>query len=229
MKLAAKIHRFFIRVRLHPIRVFCMHHVCEQYNPDSMCAGDWMALEDFQKKCRNLKEEGYEFISLSDAYCHIKHDLVRHKKYVVITFDDGYASLKEVLPWLEEQKIPCTLFINGKYTDGVSFRKKPTERYLTRDEVFEITCPLVEIGSHGWEHTDATKMEPKEFAEALNDNVKLLGDHSQWTAFHAYTWGRHNIQTDNILRERNIIPVLVDGMKNYDDKNFIHRELFDPK
>ena len=147
-----KLCRKWMKLRLRPIRVFCLHHVCEQFDADAMYACDWVAMDEFKQKIIALRNKGYQFISLTDAYEHLKKDWFRRKKYAVLTFDDGYKSLKEVLPWLEEQKIPATLFINGKYLDSKSYRETPKEQYLTYDELFALTSPLIEIGHHGWEH-----------------------------------------------------------------------------
>lgn len=225
-QLIHKLRNRWVKLCLKPISVFCLHHVCQQYEAESMHAGDWMGLDEFKQKCIELKNAGAEFISLFEAYHHICHDWFRRKRYAVITFDDGYASIKEVLPWLEEQEIPCTLFINGKYTDGVSFRKKPQEQYLTKQELLEMTSPLIEIGSHGWEHNDAVQLTREEFAVSMHNNVNLLEKHPHWVGFHAYTWGSHNDQTDSVLAELGVVPVLMDGMKNYNNGNCIHRELF---
>ncbi len=173
-----------------------------------------------------MQEGGVEFISLTEVYKHICNDWFRYKKYSVLTFDDGYATLKELLPWLEEQRIPATLFINGKYLDGKSYRKNPKEQYLTKEEIFALTSPLIEIGSHGWEHTDASKISTEEFIQSIAQNVELLQTHPHFIPFHAYTWGRHNGMTDIILQSKNIIPVYMDGMKNYNNQHIIHRELF---
>ena len=143
-----------------------------------------------------------------------------------MTFDDGYASMKEILPWLFKNNIPVTLFINGKYLDGVSCRSNANEKYLTKEELFTITTPLVEIGSHGWEHVNANEMTVAEFASSVQKNIELLSAHPRYTPFHAYTYGGHNHKVDTELYEAHIIPVLVDGMKNYDDSKYIHRELF---
>ena len=109
-----------MKMRLQPIQVYCKHHVCAAFDAESMIACDRMNIAEFKAKIQAMRKEGVEFISLKDAYRHICKDRVRCKKYAVLTFDDGYASLKEILPWLEEQKIPATLFINGKYLDGKS-------------------------------------------------------------------------------------------------------------
>jgi len=214
------------KICLQPIRVFCMHHVCETFDAESMNKGDWMQIDDFKRKVSDLQRHGVAFISLTHAYTHICKDLFRLKKYAVLTFDDGYASLKEILPWLGEQHIPVTLFINGKYLDGKSYRKNPNEKYLTNDEYSSLTSPLIEIGSHGWEHTDASKISMDEFKLSISQNIELLHAHPRYIPFHAYTWGRHNEMTDIILQSKNIIPVYMDGMKNYNNQHIIHRELF---
>lgn len=221
----AKIRRKWIKLRLQPIRVFCLHHVCEMYDADVMNACDWIALDEFKIKVQTLQQNGVEFISLSKAHTHITKDKIRCKKYAVLTFDDGYASLKEILPWLFENNIPVTLFVNGKYLDGKSYRNTPKEQYLTKEELFALTTPLVEIGSHGWEHVDANEMTVAEFSRSIQQNIELLSAHPRYTPFHAYTYGGHNHKVDTELYEAHIIPVLVEGMKNYNKTNCIHREL----
>jgi peptidoglycan/xylan/chitin deacetylase (PgdA/CDA1 family) len=214
-----------MKIRLQPIRVFCLHHVCEQFDPDAMYAFDWMALDEFKQKINVLRNDGYQFISLTAAYEHLKKDWFRCKKYAVLTFDDGYKSLKEILPWLEEQQIPCALFINGKYLDGKSYRETPEEQYLNYDELFTLTSPLIEIGHHGWEHTAADTMTYDELMESLFKNEKILSTHPRYIPFWAYTWGRHTIENDKVLLENLIIPVRIEGNKNYKWIGTIDREI----
>ncbi len=224
-KIWTKIKRKWTKIRLRPIRVFCFHHVCDQFDAKAMHSCDWMSIDEFKIKVQTLQHNGVEFISLSKAHSHITKDKIRCKKYAVLTFDDGYASLKEILPWLFENNIPVTLFVNGKYLDGKSYRNTPKEQYLTKEELFALTTPLVEIGSHGWEHIDANAMAIEEFASSVQKNIELLSAHPRYIPFHAYTYGGHNHKVDTKLHEEYIIPVLVDGMKNYNEFNYIRREL----
>jgi peptidoglycan/xylan/chitin deacetylase (PgdA/CDA1 family) len=221
-----KIKRKWMKLRLQPIRVFCLHHVCKHFDADTMYACDWMALDEFKQKINILRNDGYQFISLMSAYEHLKKDWFRRKKYAVLTFDDGYKSLKDVLPWLEEQQIPSTLFINGKYLDGKSYRGTLKEQYLTHDELFALTSPLIEIGHHGWEHTAATEMTEEELLESLQKNVEVLSTHPRYIPFWAYTWGQHTKSNDKCLLINGIIPVLIEGNKNYRWIGSIDREIF---
>ena len=220
-----KLQRKWMKLRLQPIRVFCLHHVCEQFDAFAMYACDWVAMDEFKQKIIALRNQGYQFISLTKAYYHLKKDYFRRKKYAVLTFDDGYKSLKEVLPWLEEQQIPVTLFINGKYLDGKSYRVTSKEQFLTSDELFNLISPLIEIGHHGWEHTEVTEMTEAELAKFLEKNIEVLSKHPRYTPFWAYTWGRHNKQNDAFLRSNGIIPVLIEGNKNYKWVGSIDREM----
>ena len=226
IKIWNKLVRKWTKLRLQPIRVFCLHHVCEQFDADAMYACDWMALDEFKQKINTLRNSGYQFISLTEAYHYLKKDYFRRKRYAVLTFDDGYKSLKEVLPWIEEQQIPVTLFINGKYLDGKSYRETPREQYLTYEELFTLTSPLIEIGHHGWEHTAADNMTKDEFTESLQKNIEILSAHPRYIPFWAYTWGRHTRSNDKCLLINRIIPVLIEGNTNYKWISSIDRENF---
>ena len=222
-----KIMRRLAKLRLQPIRVFCLHHVCAEFDAESMNECDWMHIEEFKQKVLAMQHDGVVFISLVEAYRHICSDWIRNEKYAVLTFDDGYASLKEILPWLEAQQIPAMLFINGKYLDGKSYREYPKEQYLTKKELFALTSPLINIGSHGWEHVRATEQTEEEFMQSMELNIAILRKHPRYIPFHAYTWGKHTATNDKQLVKIHIIPVLIDGMTNVNDKDVIHRELLD--
>ena len=220
-----KIQRKWMKIRLQPIRVFCLHHVCEYFDADTMSACDWMALDEFKKRINNLHSQGYEFISLTEAYEHLQTEYIRQKKYAVLTFDDGYKSLNEVLPWLEKQDIPSTLFINGKYLDGKSYRETPKEQYFTYDELFLLNSHLIEIGHHGWEHTSVYHMNETEFKNSIERNIELLSKHPRYIPFWAYTWGHNNDKSNYLLKMYNITPVVITGGRNYNFNGFFDREL----
>lgn len=225
MMLLNKIKRKLNKMRLQPIRVYCLHHVCAEFDAETMVACDWVQINEFKREIMAMRNAGIELISLTEAQEKLRGDIYRCKKYAVLTFDDGYASLKEIFPWLEEQKIPVALFINGKYLDGKSYRKNPNERYLTKGELWALTSPLVEIGSHGWEHTNAVDMSADVFKQSIAQNKEILHTHPRYIQFHAYTWGKHTKATDAYLQAQGITPIYMDGMKNYNDAKVIHREL----
>ena len=223
-KLINRIKLKLIKLRLQPIRVFCLHHVCKTYEESTMYYDDWMQIDEFKAKVLSMQQNRVEFISLTDAYAKLTNDKFRNHKYAVLTFDDGYASLNEILPWMEGQNIPATLFINGKYLDGKSYRDNPNEKYLTKKELFSLTSPLIEIGSHGWEHNRLTDMKMEEFEKSVEQNVRLLSEHPSYVPFWAYTYGTHTKISDEYLRGQKILPIYIEGSRNYNNKNYIDRE-----
>lgn len=231
-KILKLVHKLIFKIRstiLAPISIYCFHQVSKEFDPSSMWELDWISIEKFKQIVCDLKKDSI-FISLVDAQKHLRHDIVRKKNYVVLTCDDGYYSLREILPWLLEQRIPITLFINPINTDGKHYREKKGERYLTILEIrqfIKISNGLISIGMHGIEHKDVSTMEHNQFLQFLAlsvDETKNIGKGS-FIPFWAYTWGRHNQMTDNILLNYGIIPVCLDGKKNFNNKNLIHREI----
>lgn len=226
MNLLFRLKHRITHIRFHPIRVFLFHQVAEVYDPSQCHTCDWMHIDQFKAIITELKKY-YSFISLSQAYQHLCHDFFRLKRYAVLSCDDGSACLKNILPWLRDQCIPITLFINGKYLDGISYRESPAERYLSEIELNSLDYDGVEIAHHGWEHKDMTVMEWGQFTDSVARNIKAIKKHPNYIPFWAYTWGKHTREQDDYLRSLGIIPVLIDGMKNYQERNQIHRELLD--
>ena len=235
-----------MKLRLCPIRVFCFHQVSETFDDSTMWECDWTQTELFKRNIQSLKEQGYNFISLSQAHEKLKRDRLRCKKYAVLTADDGYKSLLNILPWLEEQHIPVTLFINTKYLDGKSWseineeqarRAKPNvdmvkdvcpKLYLSQEELKQVAAmPNVTIGMHGHEHFDAKKQTVEEFKTNVERCQSALQNVPHTIPYFAYTWGRHNAETDEVLKGLGLIPVMISGTGNYNNTNYIDRELID--
>lgn len=222
------IKRIWTHLRLQPICVYGLHHVCAHFDANSMYKVDWMAIEDFKHKIFTLQQQRVVFISLSAAYRKLQKDCIRLNKYVVLTFDDGYASLKEILPWMIEQNIPVTLFVNPDYAEGKAYRETPSENYLSIADIENYVANshgLIEIGMHGLQHKDVTTMSEKELIDFVTKSIATTSKINGFIPFWAYTWGRHTAMTDRILQANNLIPVLIDGMRNFNDTNSIHREL----
>lgn len=230
-----------MKLRLQPIRVFCFHQVSENFEPNVCCKPDWMALSDFKRQIQVIREAGYTFISLSEAYEHIVNDKIRFKKYAVLTCDDGLKCQAALIPWLEEQHIPMTMFITVKCLDGETcgsqmlqyfgITSKDSEKtlakrlYLLENELMQIESPMVEIGIHGYEHTDVRQFEHADFESQVRHCKDVLQPHKRYVPFYAYPYGRHTVETDVILGQVCIVPIYADGQSNYNDEKCIHREM----
>ena len=199
-----------------PIEVFVFHAVSEEFDENTNKKVDWSSTNDFKNTITTLNSQ-YTFISLPDAYHRMKHNFFRRKKYAVLTCDDGYRSVLSILPFLEEKKIPITLFINPKYLDGISRREGYTNSpsYILYDQLWSLNSQLISIGMHGYEHIDATNQSIKEFYDSTARCIAVLSNHPRYIPYYAYTWGRYTDSTQKILKKLKIIPVLTDGESNY--------------
>lgn len=224
-KIWAKIRRKWIKLRLQPIRVFCLHHISKEYDPLTMWKCDWVQIDEFKNGIQLLQQSGVEIISLSEAYNHICNDKFRYKKYAVLTFDDGWDTLKNILPWLNEQKIPVTLFLNPAYLLGEDNREKGVS--ITKEDLdLFLHNTNIEIAPHGWNHQLCTEMSKPEFEKNVKKCVTYLSRYKEYMPFFAYPCGRYRLENDKYLLENNIIPVYMDGMKNYNDSTAIHRVIW---
>lgn len=228
-KIRTYLYPKILKMRYSPIRVFCFHQVSDKFDENSMYRMDWLQTDDFKRIIQKLRNEGYTFISLPEAHTKIMTDKFRVHKYAVLTADDGSALLKNVLPWLKDQQIPITLFLNPLYLDGKHYRERETEQYLSQEELYQLceNYPLITIGSHGWEHRDITQMTEKEFEETVTRSANYLSKYPNYIPYYAFTWGRYTNRSIEILRKHNLYPVLMNGKPNIQWRGIIERENLD--
>ncbi len=234
-----KIQRKLLHLRLQPIHVFCFHHVSETYDASYMWKEDWTQTDVFKRNIQNLKEQGYTFISLSDAQKKLKHDRFRCKRYAVLTADDGFRSLLNIVPWLKEQNIPVTLFVNPNYImenrigeniqnclDQSKTKVSSDEIYLKMNDIESMHSPLITFAYHGYEHMDEWKIDERKFTQNLTQCIETMQrDFPNVIPFYAHTYGHATKGYDAILHEYGLTPVYVSGNSNYNDASNIDREL----
>lgn len=222
------VHRKWLKFRLRPIHVYCFHQVSDVFDPDTMWEVDWTRTDAFKSKILELKKK-YTFVPLTEAFRHIANDKFRLKKYAALTADDGWASIKNILPWLAEQGIPVTLFLNPLYLDGKHFQSRSTEKFLTREEVATLVRsykPFITIASHGWSHTRCLEMSDEEFMDCVDKAEKDLAEMEGKLPFYAFTYGHYRYSQFRYLQSRSLVPVLVAGEMNY-HSTCVFRECID--
>ena len=225
-----KLFRWIEKLWYEPIEVFVFHAVTDEFDERVNKRIDWSQTEEFESHILQLKER-YTFISLEEAYIKLRKQWCRRKRYAVLTCDDGYASVLEVLPFLERERVPLTLFINPKYLDGVSRREGYAEcpQYISHEQLWALNGSLITVGMHGYGHDDATKQSVLEFEESVDKCIEILQSHPRYIPFFAYTWGRYSNKTQQQLVLRGIVPVLTDGEPNYRYRNGIGRKPIDSR
>ena len=224
----AKIKRLLLKIRLRPIQVFVFHAVGNEKDADDYMIEDWNEIDSFRKRIICLKQR-YRFISIEEAYSHLTTDIVRLRRYAVLTCDDGYLPVLSLLPFLKENNIPLTLFINPKYLDGVSRRDsyKGSPQYITQEQLSLLDKDWVKVGMHGFEHNDASTMPREDFVQSIEKCINSLDNCRNYIPYFAYPWGRYNQMTQQVLDSFHIIPVFCDGNTNCIYRDGISRKPID--
>ncbi len=122
---------------------------------------------------------------------------------VSITFDDGYAeNCQRALPWLIEQRVPCTYFV----TSSNVLHREPFPHDLANghcfapnsiDELRQLAAQGIEIGAHSRTHADIGAIRDP---ETLYDEVAACGDELRHALnlpirYFAFPFGMHaNLQ-----------------------------------
>ena len=225
-----KIWLYVIRWFLQPIHFYVFHNVSDKYDELLCGIDDWTQTEQFKQNIEKLSQQ-YTFISLSEAYNKLQHDWFRIRNYAVLTTDDGLASVLNVIPWLEERKIPLTLFINTRYwqqnklkpihlerlqkiTPNADILKIAKQLYMSREQIWALDSPFIEIGLHGHEHLDAKAIKEQDFELNVEQCIEKLAFHPRYVPFYAYPWGMGTQKSKEYLISKGIVPVMVDNDVN---------------
>ena len=226
--IVSKIGRRWERLWWAPVEVMVLHSVSDVFDRRRNKPVDWSQTEDFKSHIRSLKSR-YTFVSLEEADRRLRQRWRRRERLAVLTSDDGYASVLDVLPFLEEERVPVTLFVNPKYLDGVSRREGYAEepQYMTHDQLWALTSEWVTVGMHGYEHDDATELSVEAFGESVEKCMAALQPHPRYVPYFAYTWGRYTDATQRLLWQKGIVPVGVGGETNRHYRGMIDRRPMD--
>ncbi len=94
------------------VAVYNYHQVSESFCPQRHTRETWTSQKTFTASVRFLHSR-MPIISLIEAIERLRTGPL-DRNYAVLTFDDGDNSIAEqALPWLQQQQIPATLFVNS--------------------------------------------------------------------------------------------------------------------
>jgi peptidoglycan/xylan/chitin deacetylase (PgdA/CDA1 family) len=130
----------------------------------------------FAKQMRELKEAGFEAVSLSQAL-----RPARPKASFVLTFDDGFKNvLRNAIEPMRELGFTAIEFIvtnlMGKLNDWDIRDGEVPERLMDEAEVRDWLAAGHEIGSHTRAHSRLTRLSLRDAAEEITASKKRLED-----------------------------------------------------
>lgn len=193
------------------IPVLMYHHLLPQNEVYGMYADNniVVTVETFQAQVAQLKELGYQTITLSELNGYLKGEKMIPEKSVVITFDDGYLSNYEYgLPILKEAGYTGVIFLLTGYVEETPQEFNPRAlQYLSWPQIaqmrntFEFAC-----------HTDHLhRLNQKGRSVLLGaDATDILSDLNQSrqqlnnTVYYSYPYGHYNQTLEQLLQDQGI-------------------------
>ena len=169
-----------------PLMVLFYHRVADSH------PNDWTISCDLFRRQMCWLRRHFDLISLSEAQRRIRSGC-NMRPAVCVTFDDGYADNCDfALPYLRDEKIPCTYFVASQNVlTGTPFphdiqagvELSPN----TPEQIAEWAEAGVEIGAHTRTHCDLGKI--------TDARTVVQRDCRQWRRV-----GRYDASRDSLLR-----------------------------
>ena len=185
----------------------CVIYTCHNVVP--LAAGQQergtVGLDTFLRQLRWLKRLGVRFIPMRDLRMWLLGQKEIPKRSAVLTFDDALISIADhVFPHLQQQTIPITIFVIagliGRESHFSNRASAPGRRHLDLVQLkMLIDTGLVEIGAHGYDHVNFTKIDGAKLWQELNDAKVLLEEtFDVEVPYLAYPWGN---TSDAVIRQ----------------------------
>ena len=168
-----------------------------------------VTLENFEKQMKYIKDNGYETITFEDIV-NGEYKNRFNKKYVIITFDDGYKdNLKNALPILKKYNLKAVLFYvtdetyNKWDTDVENRPKEKKFELMNLEEIKELySSGLIEIGGHTTTHLDMPLIEREALKKDLEESRDKIEEITgKKPVSFAYPWGRNNETCRKVVEE----------------------------
>jgi peptidoglycan/xylan/chitin deacetylase (PgdA/CDA1 family) len=154
----------------------------------------YVSEEVFARQLAALGDGGWQPVDCATFLRGLAEPESLPERAALITFDDGYASVREVaLPWLERSGYPAVLFMPTDFvgrTNLFDAESEPEEQLCDWDELRELARRRVAVQSHGASHRPFSELAPSERAFELERSKSVLEDQlAQAVELVAYPYG----------------------------------------
>ena len=176
----------------------------------------------FEEQLKELKGEGYTFISYDDLVEYAKGNIGLTEKSVLIGFDDGWiGNYLNAFPILKKMNIPAAIYV---VDDQVG-----TENFFSWEQAKEmVDSGLISIYSHGKTHIYFDKVSKEELLNGLNEayeNIEKYVGKVNNKVF-TYPFGACTEEQIEALKEAGYIQNMTDDKINFSntlDLSRLHR------
>jgi peptidoglycan/xylan/chitin deacetylase (PgdA/CDA1 family) len=179
------------------VPILCYHQVRDWKSTDSKRSRDYIVpVAAFRAQMKILADSGYQTILPDQLYNYLAYGDPLPEKPVMLTFDD--ADLDQyTLAYPEMNKYG----FKGVFFIMTVALGKP--RYMSKDQLKELSDQGHILGSHTWDHKNVKKYEAADWPIQVDKPSKLLESISgRPVEYFAYPFGLWNPEAIPFLKER---------------------------
>lgn len=200
--------REIVKKRKYEMPVLMYHRVIKDDNEIGV-HGTYVTTKQFDEQMAYLKKRGFETVTFNDLSNNgYKKRFDRDKKWIMITFDDGYKdNVENALPILNKYNFKSTIYI----LDGIEYnrwdtdnKKNPEKRFslMDKEDLKKILNSGFELGGHTSTHPRLNRVpldrSQKEIFGSKERIEKGLG--IKLKSF-AYPYGGLNEEVKELVKE----------------------------
>jgi peptidoglycan/xylan/chitin deacetylase (PgdA/CDA1 family) len=192
--------------------ILCYHRINPWYKNDALTVKP----EEFKKQINYLISKKFEFVHLKQ---YISFPNSVQKRKIVITFDDGFEdNFLFAYEILKNLSIPFIIFLTVNFigTENLlpRYKNKKKDRFLTWNEIIEMSKNGVEIGSHSLTHPALTELKKEDMEKEIINSKKIIEDRiSKEVKFFSYPYGVYNKEVIEVVKKAGYEGALVNRKK----------------
>ena len=202
----------YAKVEKYRVPILMYHYIRIAPQTDKLGTKLSVTPSDFDTQLKYFKDQNYTTIHMADLADPNKKEISKAygegKKPLVITFDDGYQDAYDnALPILSKYQFNATFYV---IQDKIG-----QPNYLTQDEIDKLKKAGMEIGSHGLEHLDLTKMNPLEARRQIFNSKRN-------TQVFCYPSGKYNVMIAGLVQQAGYLNAVTtnDGLASQNSNLF---------
>jgi peptidoglycan/xylan/chitin deacetylase (PgdA/CDA1 family) len=181
------------------VPILCYHQIRDWKATDSKVARDYIVPPaNFESQIKMLHDSGYTTILPDQLYDYLAYGKAIPEKAVMLTFDDTDLSQYETaVPVLDKYGYKAAYFIMT-----VSINRP---RYMSREQIKELSDKGNAIGSHTWDHQNVKKLKGDDWITQVEKPSKKLEEITgKKIDQFAYPFGLWNKEAIPELKKRGI-------------------------
>ncbi len=200
----------FFRVPKKGVLVLLYHRVSNEKRPSGV--GKFaVSPETFRWQLRFLKRMGYVSILPEELESIVESGLWKRKRFVIITFDDGYYDNLSAAEIMKNEGFRGIFFIStayiGSQLDGIQM--------MSAQQIDMLLALGMRIGSHSHEHVKLSALSDNEIKYQVDQSLRILSAFCGVRDF-AYPFGDYDSRVLKIVRSCGIERAYIIGQRIFD-------------